>query len=175
MAARVLTPYADPSEAPAECQAPGITPLSCELQQTAAAVAIVMLGTNDAASRVPVADFRAALDGVIAELLAAGVVPIVSTIPPRTDSVAAAEKVHVYNRAVVEAAEAHQVPLLNYWRSLQAADMVDRGMAGDGVHPNVYGFGGDLGAEGLRYGFNQRNLTVLQILARVKELVLDAG
>ncbi|MCX6015271.1 MAG: hypothetical protein NT020_06755 [Chloroflexales bacterium] len=47
----------------------------------------------------------------------------------------------------------------------------------NGIHPNIYS--GDQGAnfatEGLRYGYNQRNLTAVQVLAVIKRIVIDDG
>jgi hypothetical protein len=55
--------------------------------------------------------------------------------------------------------------------------MVNQGMDGDGIHPNVYNGadGAVLTSTGLRYGYNQRNLQTLQILEKLKRIVADNG
>jgi len=171
------TPTARPTEAPPpECQAPpDNTPLRCELRLTQAGVALVMFGTNDLQAGIPPGQFAATMGRIVTELTDAGVIPILSTIPPRTDRQRANARVSAYNMAIVGVAEEHGVPLVNYWRMLYDAETVHRGMEWDGIHPNAAGYGGSLTDAGLRYGQNQRNLGVLTMLERVKRVVIEDG
>jgi hypothetical protein len=106
--------------------------------------------------------------------VAAGVIPVLSTIPPR---VGYTERVSNYNAAIIAVAQAQQVPLWNYWRTFQGSTMVNGGLDPDGVHPNIYlgAEGADFTTNGLKYGYNQRNLTAVQVLAAIKRIVIDDG
>jgi len=160
---------------PPECAPPDDTPLRCELKLMQPGLALIMFGTNDLAARIPPGDFKAAMDRIVSDLLEAGVIPIVSTIPPRTDRNSANARVSSYNMAVVELARERQVPLLNFWAALQGESMVGRGMAADGIHPQGFGYGSNLSERGLRYGQNQRNLYTLLLLEKIKRIVIDDG
>ncbi|WP_176236179.1 hypothetical protein [Candidatus Hakubella thermalkaliphila] len=51
-------------------------------------------------------------------------------------------------------------------------------MSNDGIHPSVYvrdgrAEGGYLTKEALQYGYNMRNLTFLQMLSKVKDIVIE--
>ena len=160
---------------PPECQPPNDTPLRCEIRAIRPGVAIVMFGTNDLEVGLGPATFAANLDSIVGELAAAGVIPILSTIPPRIDKSAANERVSGYNMAAIAVAKARRVPLVNFWRALGSPDMVDQGMRYDGVHPNSLGLGTSFTTLGLRYGQNQRNLTLLQTLDKVRRIVYFDG
>ena len=134
-----------------------------------------MFGSNELANRMPLEAYRGWLQRLVATLVNAGVIPVLSTIPHRTDNAIAAGRVAAYNGVIVTVAAEAGVPLWNYWRTLQGPEMVAAGMAPDGIHPNAMGFGGVLTPSGLRYGFNQRNLTALQVLARLKQVVYEDG
>ena len=169
----VTAPMADP---PAGCR--GLAPLDCELGLIHPSIALIMYGTNDVESFGPDA-FEANLGAVVLHTQAAGVVPVVSTIPPRTDSRERNRRVLAFNRVVLRVARDFRIPLWNYWRSLQGERMIDRGMAEDGVHPNLYGgceppLGcrpADFTRRGLRYGYNQRNLGALRVLDRLRAVL----
>ena len=86
-----------------------------------------------------------------------------------------------YNEAIVRVAAAARIPVMNYWRALIDGDTVNEGISEDGIHPNVYAGctphcgSADFGPEGLRYGYNLRNLTTLQALAKVLRTVIEDG
>lgn len=166
------TPTATPTP---DCPPPDDAPLRCELRLTRPGVALVMFGTNEAANRLPPAQFQANVDRIAGELMAAGVIPVLSTIPHRTDRESANARVSAYNVAVMDVAAARGVPLVNVWRALQGPDMARRGMEADGIHPNAVGYGAALTDRGLRYGHNQRNLAVLQTLDKLRRIVIDDG
>jgi len=172
IAVQVLSPMPAP---PADCPPPDDTPLRCELRQIRPSIALVMLGTNDLHQRVGVRGYRASLATIASELESAGVIPVLSTIPHRLDSQAANARVGDYNAAVRSVAEEAGLPLWNYWRALDGSDMARGGMEPDGVHPNAYAHGGSLTERGLRYGHNQRNLTALQLLDKLRRIVIEDG
>lgn len=160
---------------PPECQPPDNTPLRCEIKAIRPGVAIVMFGTNDLNVGFSPATFTENLDRIVAELVGAGVIPILSTIPPRTDDKAADARVSDYNMAAIAVAEERGVPLVNFWRALNGPEMLDRGMEDDGIHPSDIDLGASFTTQGLRYGQNQRNLITLQTLDKIRRIVYDDG
>ena len=172
VASAVLTEARSPK---LDCLPPNNTPLRCEISLIKPGTAIVMLGTNDLHNLVDLKWYEAALDGTVRELLEAGVVPVLSNIPHRRDREWAASRVGDYNAVVREVAARHQVPLINYWRALQGPEMVSGGMSPDGIHPNVYGNGTTFTERGLQHGYNQRNLSALQTLDKIRRIVLQDG
>ncbi len=169
-AAQVLAPMTQP---PGECPAPASTPLACELLLIRPAVALVMFGTNEAYAGSGPESFRAALGAVVDALLEAGVIPLVSTIPPQQGY--RGRRVPLYNGVVVQVAQQRQVPLVNYWRALAELETPNHGLAPDGIHPSAYAHGASLGPRGLRFGYNVRNLVTLQALAKIRGIVLEDG
>lgn len=171
-------------EPPPECTGENVVALRCEYTRLRPAVALVMYGTNDLLRYNDVARYRTSLERIVETSVALGVIPVLSTIPPRIDDPALSPRVGAYNAVVVAVASEQRVPLWNYHRALTATPgMVNQGLSEDGVHPSVYGgcraplgcASANFTAEGLRYGYNQRNLTALQVLAHVKAVVLDDG
>jgi hypothetical protein len=165
------------------------THLMWEISTIHPAVAIVMYCTNDitygypppeyngTGGWPPIAQTRADLNAIISTLEAEGVIPILSTIPPRSDVTTLDAYVPTYNALIKEVAAAHNIPLIDYWLSLQT--LPSKGLMPDGIHPNAYDVGGgtagDLNTTALQYGMNMRNLTALQMLAKVKRIVIDDG
>lgn len=167
---------ASPTEGlPAECAAADVTPLGCEVLVTRPAVALVMYGTNDLAAGVDLASYRHNLDRIVGQLLDAGVIPVLSTIPPRPLHRRADARVSGYNQVVKAVADERGVPLWNYWAQLAGGDIVNSGISGDGIHPNAWRYGGDFSAQGLRHGYNQRSLGALQILDKLLRVVMRDG
>jgi hypothetical protein len=155
------------------------SPLEQELDATGPRFAVVMYGTNDIGwfgYGMETLDWYAGnmLD-IMDLMLERGVIPIVSTIPPRDDSADADAWVPRLNMAVRGMAQALQVPMVDLHRELLA--LPDHGLAGDGVHPQVYTSGGAshgcwLTPEGLTEGTNVRNLITLEALDRVRRALV---
>ena len=172
----LAAPMDDP---PAGCR--GLSPLACEYRLLHPSVALVMYGTNDVES-FSVDAFRANLAAIVERSVEAGVIPVLSTIPPRADRKHRNGRVVSFNRRVLAVAHDYRVPLWNYWRSLQGPRMVNHGIGDDGVHPNLYGgceppLGcrpTDFTRRGLRYGYNQRNLGALRVLDRLHAVLGQA-
>jgi hypothetical protein len=100
-------------------------------------------------------------------------VPILSTIPDRTDRSAAGALALTMNQRIRAVAAARRIPLMDYWAALQP--LPARGMDGDGIHPNVYRNNGDAQAgdfttAGVRFGYNIRNLVAILALDRVRAI-----
>lgn len=156
-------------------------PLQLELEALRPEVALVLFGTNDlavgGAATTPLeaklVPYHRGLAALVDALLAKGVVPVLSTLPPRTDDPAYLQIIPAFNAVVRAVAQARQVPLVDYHRAL--LPLRELGLGDDGVHPSVrdYNTGCFLDAEGLAYGYNVRNLVMLQGLDRVMRVVVD--
>jgi hypothetical protein len=153
-------------------------------------VALVMFGTNDLSQR-EAPDYGARLRDVVRRCLAAGTVPVVSTIPPRSHMV---EKAAQFADAARRVARELAVPLEDFHREILARRpddwdgslpqfraepgddyQVDTLIARDGVHPsNPAKYNGDYSTAGLRSsGYVLRNYLTLMTYAEVIGRVLD--
>jgi hypothetical protein len=140
-------------------------PLDVEIDAIAPGLALVMFGTND----IQFANLTRYADDMLTltdALLARGVIPVVSTIPPRDDSATADAAVPRYNLVARAIAESRQVPFLDLERRLRP--LADHGLGGDGLHLTSDPRGAcRFDATGLTFGQNVRNLLTLQALRRV--------
>ena len=144
------------------------SPLTSELSAAHPGYASLMYGTNDVGFRDPDAYSGNMLD-IVDAMLAAGAIPVMSTIPPRDDSAAADARVPLFNAIVRGIAQGRGVPLVDFHRAL--VPLTEHGLGGDNVHPNVTGGGCVFTAAGLGYGYNQRNLLVVTALDRARRAV----
>lgn len=145
-------------------------PLLRELDATRARFALVQYGTNDMEIRA-LHQFAGHLWNIVEAAQARGVHPILYTIPDRADRLDRAREVPSYNAAIASVALASGAQLIDYHLALQA--LPRRGLARDGIHPNTYrgprgNDGCELGPEGLRHGYNLRNLLSLEALGRAR-------
>jgi lysophospholipase L1-like esterase len=141
-------------------------------------LAIVMFGTNEALAGEDVAPYKANMKQIVTILKDEGIIPILSTIPDLVPPAGGGEQIPAFNQAVKEVALEEQVPLMDYWQALQP--LPNKGIDEDGIHPNVFMVGeeyhsADLTDEALQYGFNVRNKLALEMLAKVKAIVIDDG
>lgn len=148
------------------------SPLRNELAATRPGYAVVMYGTNDIDQATPDA-LQTNLTRILEIIEANGTVPIVSTIPDRTDASRAGALALTMNERIRAIAAARHIPLMDYWAALQP--LPGKGLDGDGIHPNVYRDGGDpqagnFTAAGLRFGYNMRNLIAVLSLDRVRAI-----
>ncbi len=157
---------------PGVCLA-GETPLACEIRLTRPSIALIMFGTHDALMYASTPEsFRANLQFIVNSALASGVIPVLSTIPARLDGVVTAEQVLRFNTEIVNVAAGAGVPLWNLWSAVR--DLPNSGVSGDGITLSMPPAGmlpTDLSPSGLAYGFNQRNLTALQVLDAIRQTV----
>ncbi|MCC6644081.1 MAG: hypothetical protein IT374_00715 [Polyangiaceae bacterium] len=149
------------------------SPIEQEVAAIAPGFAVLLLGTNDT-YEAGVAPFDASMSAVLDALLALGVVPIVTTLPPRRDSAAARALVPEMNAILRALAEERQVPLVDLFSVLDP--MPNGGVGADGVHLPTYTDAGAHGCwlddAGLSAGMNQRNLVTLEALDRVRRVVV---
>lgn len=149
------------------------SPLAREFESIQPGVAVAMFGTNDLTLDT-VEEFEEHLNALLEELERRHVIPLVSTIPARTDQPAFAERVPAFNAAIRAMAIVHQVPLVEYEAAM--AGLPNGGLSADGIHPSVCPAGaGSFSPECLRYGYNLRNLLTLVALERLQQSILDTS
>ena len=108
----------------------GCAPIDCELADVRPAVALVMIGTNDAEDPAALDRYRDHLTEVVRRILAAGTVPVLSTIPPRPGF---DDEVADVNEAVEDVGRDAGVPVWDLHASLGDDHLRD------GVHPTTRG------------------------------------
>lgn len=146
------------------------SPLDQEVTAIEPAFATVMFGTNDIGF-MRIDRYGQNLAQIADTLLAKGIIPVFSTIPPRDDDAAADADVPRYNAVARGIAQTRGIPLVDLHREL--LPLANHGLAGDGVHLQTYSGGAcKLTAAGLAQGNNVRNLAVLEALDRVRRTVL---
>ena len=123
---------------------------------------LVMIGTNDAIS-MNVPQYTANLERIVRETLAAGVVPVLSTVPYNDTGTGGLRLwTTTVNQVVADVADEFDVPVWNFWKALLG---LPRDGLADGVHPDASPLGAaDFNAASLQFGYNVRNLTGLQVL-----------
>lgn len=150
-------------------------PIEIEVETILPGYAIVMYGTNDTNIVSDEQYGRNMLD-LTDFLLDRGVVPILSTFMPRDDSEIADARVPLFNLMIRGIAQARGIPLVDFHRELMM--LPDHGLSSDLVHPSTYQEGGVYApcvftADGLRYGYDIRNLITIEAFDRVRRTLLD--
>jgi hypothetical protein len=115
----------------------GMPSLGALIERYRPQVVVLMLGTNDASAGRDVAAFRADMEKAVDQMLARGVVVILSTIPPHPGSPALARSC---NEALRSLARARSLPLIDYEREIlkRRPDDWDGTLLGKGdVHPTA--------------------------------------
>lgn len=157
--------------------------LTCEVRLLRPSIALLLLGTNDASLGVPVGAVEAAIAEQVAWLKERGVIPVLSTLPPRLDTPERETAALSYGPAISNLAASEGVPMINLWRALHREGMENFGMSSDGVHPSTFGRTGceylrercrsvAFTPRGLRFGHNRRNLITLQTLDLLRRKVI---
>ncbi|MBI3158669.1 MAG: hypothetical protein HYZ26_03590 [Chloroflexi bacterium] len=155
--AAVFSPlWADPSAC-----ASGEGPLACELRISRASIALISLEENwngDAEG------YRVNLERIVQYTLSQAVIPVLAT---KANNL---EGDHSINRTIVETARAYELPLWNYWASLQ--DLPDQGLYADRFHltqgaPGRFDYRGEI-----LTGWAMRNLTGLQVLDALRRALM---
>ncbi|MEO1287119.1 MAG: SH3 domain-containing protein [Chloroflexota bacterium] len=149
----------------------GESPLACEYRTTNPAVALILLGTNDT-TNVPIDEFRENMFTIADFSIAEGVIPVLTTIPPRLSFPGRAE---AYNQVIINVAQTRGLPLIDLYSAIVV--LPDGGMNPDGIHPSSPPTGfegaGDFRGNNLSYGYTIRNLTALQALHVLRTSVLQ--
>lgn len=132
--------------------------------------ALAFFGGNDVQGRDP-REFGRRMEHLLELLTERGIIPILGAVLPRGDDPAMDEVARRYNRLSRTLARAWSLPFIDFYAAVDG--LPNRGLAGDGVHPNVLLDGGrsrpcDLSETGLERGQNQRNLRTLEALDRLR-------
>ena len=168
----LYAPYHD------NCPYPYDTPIACEFKLTRPSIVFIMFGSNDSNHLYnKPSDFYLSLSELIEISIDNGIIPVLSTIPPRNDNSIASSRVAMFNTVIINVARQYHIPLWNYWLALQSPSMINFGLSNDNIHPNIYrgNQSADFRSEGLRYGYNQRNLNAIQILDSIRRIVFENG
>jgi hypothetical protein len=146
-------------------------PLVCEYKLVKPAVALILVGTNDSGSG-SADQFAGNLRQIVQTSIDMGVIPVVSTIPPKRIDADQTARVEAFNRVIRAVAQQYDVPLWDYFAVMETAP--NGGMSADGLHPSVPpdGATGRFSAANLQYGYTLRNLTALQTLNVIWRQVL---
>jgi hypothetical protein len=146
-------------------------PLICEYRIRKPAVALIMIGTNDSGGVDP-SVYEQNLSRIVEISIEMGVIPVLSTIPPKLNDAWNGERARQWNVIIKNVARRYDVPLMDYWLALQNAP--NYGIDADGIHPSVPPDGNTarFTPENLRYGYTIRNLVALQALDALRRYVL---
>jgi GDSL-like Lipase/Acylhydrolase family len=139
------------------------TPLICEYKHVKPSVALIMIGTNDSGGVAPT-EYAANLRRIIEISINMGVIPVISTIPPKHVDAWNNARVDEWNTIIRNMARQYDIPLWDYWLALQKVP--NQGIDSDGIHPSAPpdGATGKLTGDYLSYGYTIRNLTALKVL-----------
>jgi hypothetical protein len=136
--------------------------------------ALVMYGTNDIGWRSLDA-YAEDVFRIVDALTRRGVIPVLTSIPPRGDDPEAAEKVPRFNAVLRGIAQHRQIPFIDLNQRLQ--QLPNRGLGGDGLHmtalADTYFQPCVFTDEGLTHGHNTRNLLTLEMLHRLRRVVVE--
>lgn len=139
--------------------------LPADIATSNAGVAVVMIGTNDLFWN-QVEAYRLQFRSVVRTLVDAGIVPLLSTIPPCTmNGGVLMGRVAEFNQVIADVADEFKVPLWNLWRGL--AVLPGGGLDPDGVHLVKDGDGTSISGASQ----NIRNLEALDVLAWFRRVV----
>jgi hypothetical protein len=171
----------------------GETPLACEIRIDRPAYALLLFGTNDVTIGTgttvhTLPQFMASMRAIVAGARRLGVVPILSTIPPRGGDATSESWTERFNAALVRLAGARRVPIINLWTALQG--LPNHGLSPDLLHPSVFGSpceglcdpqscepgcqAANFTSAGLAYGYDVRNLISLRTLGRLRGIAAEA-
>ena len=154
------------------------SPLEAEVSALSPRFALVMFGTNDIGDGTgDVFNFARNMFSISDQLIAKGVIPLLTTLPPRDDSAAGDARVAEFEAVIHGIAQARQVPLMDLDRAMRL--LPSHGLGPDGLHLNVFLSAGlargcIFTAAGLAFGHNTRNLLTLEALTRARNAVESA-
>jgi uncharacterized protein YgiM (DUF1202 family) len=149
----------------------GETPLACEYRLNKPAVALIMIGTNDLNS-VAAEQFAYNLRVIANISIDMGVIPVLSTIPPRHDFPGRAE---AYNQLIIDVAQEKGLPLWDFYSAVST--LPNSGIADASYHlsspPSGFLNAANFTENYLQYGYVLRNLTMLQTLDVLRANILQ--
>lgn len=157
------------------------SPLERELDVATPRFAFVNYGTNDMGSGATYTTslglFWEAMNELLDLLDERGVVTIISGLNPRGDTAAAARWAPTFDAVTRGLAEARGLPYVSLYNA--SSPLAGMGLVSDGIHGNVYSDGGAepcvFDAAGLAFNYNVRNLASIEMLSKVRDVVLDGA
>ena len=160
-----------------------------EIVDTNPSLAFVMFGSVDIGNGgtftpspqvdwVKFRDYAQAMLDIQDALIAAGVVPVLLSMPPRLSNGAPVVQVPTFVALTRAIAQGRQTPFVDF--NLPMQKLADKGLESDGLHITQYEVGGSprncvFSDEALKHGYNLMNLLGLQALERVKKVVADGA
>lgn len=153
-------------------------PIATEVGEIKPRFAHVLIGTHDLDKAQPEAlwQFADNLADAVDGMIGAGVVPIVSTLPRRTDKPETDALLPRYNAVVRAVAQGRQIPLLDL--NLAISQLPMSGLGADGMDLSVF-VSADVdrpchfSEAALKFGYNTANLEALRALDRARQVVVD--
>lgn len=154
----------------------GMPPLKALLEKFKPRVAFVLLGTNDAKGRRPVADVVANMTTIVDTILANGTIPVLQLVPPVADE-GLNEFVRTYNEAYVTLARAKKIPMVDLYGEFVTrapTDWKTKLLSDDGIHFTGELSNGPPTPENLaQCGYLLRCWSAVQKLNEIKAKVVD--
>lgn len=142
----------------------GLDPyLVCEYNLVRPSVALIMFGTNDSGSGAP-EQFEGNLRQIVQISVDHGVIPVLSTMPPRPIDANQISRVTIFNNVIRAVAQENGIPLWDYFAVMDKAP--NGGLGLDNMHPSIPPGGATayFTPANLQYGYTIRNLMALQVL-----------
>ena len=138
--------------------------------------ALIMFGTNDLRMGVELSVYKDNLTNIVNTNIDAGVIPVLSTIPPQTIASDNA-RIPGFNAAIKEIAAAKNIPYVDLWGLYEDLHPNNWAALSDGdVHPN-YGTGGgaDIGNDETlkNNGYLLRSVLTAEMAEKLKTIVWD--
>jgi len=150
-------------------------PLYTELRAVRPRFALIHFGGNDMQGE-NLDRYAHWMWAIVDRLTARGVIPVLTTVMPRGDDPEKDALVPIFNASLRALAQGWGLPLIDLHGAMSG--LPNRGLAGDGMHPNSYIVRGqtrtcDFRHPGLRHGNNVRNLITMMMLDRLRRHVID--
>ncbi|MFV8755086.1 SGNH/GDSL hydrolase family protein [Nannocystaceae bacterium ST9] len=151
------------------------SPLDQEFTAIDPSLALVHYGANDMQMGITYAaalpGFHAAMSDLLDRLIERGVVPVVFGLSRRLDQDGADDWVPTFDAVIRGLAQARQIPYLDLRLALEG--LPGFGLSGDGLHLEAFEQGACMFTpEGLQHGYDVRNLIALELLDRLRAVLV---
>jgi hypothetical protein len=142
----------------------------CEYKHSKPAVALILIGTNDSGGVAPDV-YAQNLRKIVQVSIDMGVIPVLSTIPPKHGSAWDTARVTEWNSIIRETTQQYAIPLWDYYTAM--LPLPNQGIGPDGIHPSTPPDNATGNFTNLNFGYTLRNLTALQVLDALRRTVLS--
>jgi hypothetical protein len=140
----------------------GDSPLVCEYRIVRPAIALIMIGTNDAGLGVSPEQYQVNLNQIIQTSLDHGVLPILHTIPYRYGA-----DVTPFNAIIRDRAAFYKIPLIDFFNA--SMSLPGWGLREDGVHLSTPPGDNTAVFRDVSYGYTLRNVLALLALDKTRQ------